>query len=569
MLIPGRVYALFLMFAACLCAREVTVTVLATTDMHGNIYPYDYLSGTPAQRGLAKLGTLIQQERKTAPNALLVDCGDTIQGAQLESVYQHYVTTGKLPMGISVPASGFDKDPMMLGMNYLRYDAMAVGNHEFNYGLKNLDKARGEAKFAWLSANTRTDPASGRKPFDPYVVKEVDGVRVGIIGITTPAVPTWEKPENYKGYSFVNARTATENAVAELQSKHRVDFILVIAHSGLDEKSSGAEAGMAENTTRVLAGIPGVDAIVFGHTHNQVPEMRIGDVLLTQPKNWGISLSRMDVKLQSKPEGGYRVVSKSSRLIPAGMNVTADSEILNMAAPYHQVTEKYLNTVVTQADQAFDASTSRIEDTTIIDAIHRVQLHFAKADVSFASSFNLRAAVSKGPVTVRQIASMYLYDNELYAVEGDGRMVKNALEVAARYFNSCADTNCANSPLINSAVIGYNYDMAQGVTYDIDLTRPVGDRIRNLQYRGKPLEPDQKLRIAVNNYRAAGSNGYTMFQKAKLVWRSYEDIRDLIVRYYTDHELPSGPDNNWSIVPAAAKQSLEKEVRRDGAPLSK
>jgi 2',3'-cyclic-nucleotide 2'-phosphodiesterase/3'-nucleotidase len=557
------------MFAACLCAREVTVTVLATTDMHGNIYPYDYLSGTPAQRGLAKLGTLIQQERKSAPNALLVDCGDTIQGAQIESVYQQYVATGRLPMGIQPPAKGFDRDPMMLGMNYLRYDAMAVGNHEFNYGLKNFDKARAEAKFAWLSANTKTDPASGRKPFDAYIVKEVDGVKVGIIGITTPAVPTWEKPENYKGYSFVNAQTATENAVAELKSKHRVDVILVIAHSGLDEKSAGAQAGMAENTTRLVASIQGVDAIVFGHTHNQVADMRIGEVLLTQPKNWAISLSRMDVKLQSKSDGGYRVVSKSSRVIPATMNVSADVEILNMAAPYHEVAEKYLNTVVTQAKQAFDASTSRIEDTAIIDAIHRVQLHYAKADVSFASSFNLRAAVAKGPVTIRQIASMYLYDNELYAVEGDGRMVKDALENAARYFNTCADASCTNSPLINSAVIGYNYDMAQGVTYEIDVTRPVGNRIRNLQFQGRPLAADQKLRIAVNNYRAAGSNGYAMFQKAKLVWRSYDDIRDLIVRYYTDHELPAGPDNNWTIVPAAARQSLEIEVRRDRASVSK
>jgi 2',3'-cyclic-nucleotide 2'-phosphodiesterase/3'-nucleotidase len=262
-------------------------------------------------------------------------------------------------------------------------------------------------------------------------------------------------------------------------------------------------------------------------------------------------------------------MSKSSRVIPATINVSADVEILNMAAPYHEVTEKYLNTVVTQAKQAFDASTSRIEDTAIIDAIHRVQLHYAKADVSFASSFNLRAAVAKGPVTIRQIASMYLYDNELYAVEGDGQMVKDALENAARYFNTCAAASCTNSPLINSAIIGYNYDMAQGVTYDIDLTRPVGERIRNLSFRGKPLGPNQKLRIAVNNYRAAGSNGYAMFQKTKLVWRSHEDIRDLIVRYYTDHELPAAPDNNWTIVPAAAKQTLDKEVRRDGASVFK
>ena len=132
---------------------------------------------------------------------------------------------------------------------------------------------------------------------------------------------------------------------------------------------------------------------------------------------------------------------------------------------------------------------------------------YAKADVSFASSFNPRAEIAKGPVTVRQIAALYLYDNELYAIEGNGAMVKSALENAAKFFNTCSDPHCERGPLINNNVIGYNFDIAQGVTYEIDVTRPVGDRIRNLEFRGKPLAPDQKLRIALNNYRAAGSNG--------------------------------------------------------------
>jgi 2',3'-cyclic-nucleotide 2'-phosphodiesterase/3'-nucleotidase len=164
---------------------------------------------------------------------------------------------------------------------------------------------------------------------------------------------------------------------------------------------------------------------------------------------------------------------------------------------------------------------------------------------------------------VRQIAALYLYDNELYAIEGTGRMVKDALENAARFFNTCSDPSCTNGPLINSAVIGYNFDIAAGVSYKIDLTRPVGDRIRDLEFQGKPLQPDRQLRIALNNYRAAGSNGYRMFQNAKLLWRSYEDIRELIMRYYSEHELPSAPDDNWRVVPEGARQTLSREVRRD------
>ena len=564
-----RVHAFFLMFTVLLQAhllqsREVTVTILATTDMHGNIYPYDYLTSRAAERGLAKIGTLIQAERRTAPSALLLDCGDTIQGSPLESVYQTLVATGKLPRNLPLDGKAFPADPMMTVMNHLRYDAMAVGNHEYNYGLKNLDKARSDAKFPWLSANTRTSSRNGPKPFAPYTVKEVDGVKVGIIGITTPAVPTWEKPENYAGYSFHDAVSSTKSAVDELRTKHKTDVIVVIAHSGMNE--SGAASRSHEDIVLDLVPIAGVDAIIFGHSHSQLENRIVNGVLLTQPKNWAISLSRVDIQLESKTEGGYQVRSKTSKLIPVTAKTEADPEILRLAKPYHDITETYLSTVVAQAKTDIDASESRIKDSAIIDAIQLVQMHYAKADVSFASSFNPRAAIAKGPVTIRQAAALYLYDNELYAIEGTGKMVRDALENAARYFKSCADESCAGRSLINSAIIGYNFDMAHGVTYDVDLTRPEGDRIRNLQFRGKPLAPDQKLRIALNNYRAGGSNGYTMFKDAKVVWRSYEDIRDLLIRYYSEAELPTAPDNNWRIIPESAHQALEQEVRRYSQP---
>src|SRR5262249_23431959 len=157
---------------------------------------------------------------------------------------------------------------------------------------------------------------------------------------------------------------------------------------------------------------------------------------------------------------------------------------------------------------------------------------------------NQRASVRKGPVTVRQIAALYVYDNELYAIEGTGRMVKDALENAARYFLSCQGEACGTAALTNPRVIGFNYDMAQGVQYEIDLTRPEGDRIRNITWKGKPLETGQKLRIAVNNYRAAGSAGYTMFVGAKVLWQSRTEIRDLMIQYYTERKrLPLEPDN--------------------------
>jgi 2',3'-cyclic-nucleotide 2'-phosphodiesterase/3'-nucleotidase len=169
--------------------------------------------------------------------------------------------------------------------------------------------------------------------------------------------------------------------------------------------------------------------------------------------------------------------------------------------------------------------------------------------------------VPKGQVTVRQIAGLYPYDNELYTIQGTGKMLKDALENAARYYLSCAGARCSESPLVNREVIGFNYDTAEGVEYDVDLTRPEGDRIRNLTFQGKPLSPTQPLLIAINNYRAAGSAGYDMFKGAKIVWKSGEEIRDLLVRYYTERKtLPDKASNNWRVIPEAARKTLEKEA---------
>src|SRR5206468_2795023 len=175
----------FLLLLACcfpLAAEHIKLTVLATTDLHGNLYPIDYFTDRPSNRGLAKIATLIRAERAANPNTLLIDCGDTIQGTPLESVYQTYVRTGHLPLKLTFPAEPFAHDPMMLAMNTLGYDAMVVGNHEFNFGLKNLDRARSEAKFPWLSANTELVSGSG-KPFARYLLKTLAGVKVAVIGV--------------------------------------------------------------------------------------------------------------------------------------------------------------------------------------------------------------------------------------------------------------------------------------------------------------------------------------------------------------------------------------------------
>jgi 2',3'-cyclic-nucleotide 2'-phosphodiesterase/3'-nucleotidase len=542
--------------------RPVTITVLATTDMHGNLYPIDYVTDRPAARGLAKAATLIRAAEAENPNHILIDCGDTIQGTPLEYAYQTIVKTRSGPLGLPAPAE-LAHDPMMLAMNRLGYAAMTLGNHEFNFGLKNQEGARSDAIFPWLSANTAVAPGGRERPFEPYVVKTVAGVKIAIVGITTPAIPGWEKPENIGAYRFESPVEALKRNVEYLRAHEHPDLIVVAAHSGLGrDLDTNRPDSPEENVVYELAtSVPDIDAIVFGHTHRVLEGRNVGKVLLVQPRNWAQSVARLDFTLNPKPGGGWTLAEKKSRLLAVTAETPVADDILAIAKPYQDFAERYLNTPVADAPRALSGALGRVEDTAVVDAIQQAQLYYSKADVSFASLFTPALRVPQGRVTVRQMEALYPYENELYVVEGDGKMVKDALENSARFFLSCQGQRCSEAPLTDRAVAGFNYDMAEGVNYEIDLTRPAGDRIRNLTFKGAPLAPDRQLRIAVNNYRAAGSAGYSMFTGAKIVWRSSEEVRDMIVHYYTEKKLlPAQPDNNWRIVPAEAVRELEREA---------
>ena len=538
-------------------ARQVTVTVLATTDLHGNIYPLDYFTGQPSERGLAKIAALIQSVRRETPNTLLIDCGDTIQGSPVESVYQSYVSAGRLPLGLAFAGEPLRHDPMMLVMNQLGYRAMTLGNHEFNFGIKSIERARADASFPWLSANTEAQ--AGARPFDPYIVAAIEGVKVAVVGVTTPNIPNWEEPEHYQGYRFLDPRRAVESALAALRRAERPNVVVVAAHMGL---GSRAKTRSPRSPRRFRASTPSSSAIRTSKWPANASAARWWCSPRTGACRWpgSISISR------ARTARGWKLVDKRSRLIPVTTATQPDPEVLSIARPYHELTERYLNTPVAQSTVKLDGRLGRVEDSALVDAIHAVQLHYAQADVSFTALFNAHVKVSKGPVTVRQIAALYVYDNELYAIEGNGKMVKDALENAARYFLPCPDPACSHGPLINRQFAGFNYDMAEGVEYEIDLRRPPGDRVLHLRRNGRPLSPGEKLRLAVNNYRAGGSGGYEMFRGAKILWRSSQEIRDLIVAYYTEHQrLPDHPDRNWRILPPRAQRILEQEALEDAA----
>lgn len=526
--------------------NRVQIVILSTTDLHGNIYPIDYYTNKEDARGLAKLATVIKQARKDNPNLLLLDSGDTIQGTPLEYIHNKRNNT--------------PPDPMMLTMSALKYDAMAVGNHEYNFGLKVLEKARREASFPWLSSNTYK-VGTNETAYDPYVVKEVNGVRVGILGLTTPGIPNWENLQNYSGLEFRETVSEAKKWVPILREKERVDLVVISMHMGIEEDLRTGELNPSnvpnENAAvRIAREVPGIDVILMGHTHREVPSLYINGVLLAQANYWGKHLARVDVYMErgEAGDGRWRVAAKSGRTIPMDERVKPDEEILSLAKPYDAETQAWLGRVIGESPAELTAQNARFQDSAILDLIQRVQLDAGKADVSMTALFNSQARIPKGPVTVRDIAGLYIYENTLVTIEVTGKQLKDALEHSAKYFLAFVPGKQA-SELVDDKIPSYNFDIAEGVTYDLDITKPVGDRIQNLKFKGRALQPTQKLRLVTNNYRVNGGGGYSMYKGAPVEYKSSEEIRELIIDWVERNKMiPAEPTNNWRLLPQANSQ---------------
>jgi len=534
---------LMIMLAIVLVGRSfapdrVQITILGTTDLHGNINPIDYYTNKSDNRGIAKIATLIKRIRKEQSNVLLIDSGDTIQGSPLESFHGRKNNT--------------PRDPMMLVMSSLNYDAMAVGNHEYNFGLKVLEKARSEANFPWLSANTY-DKAKQQPHYKPYIIKEVAGVRIGILGLTTPGVPNWDNPPNYAGLEFHEPLVEARNWVPILRNQEKADVVVIAMHMGLEEDLRTGEMSPGqvphENEAILIAKeVPGVDVIFMGHTHREVPSVYINGVLLTQANHWGRHLARADLYLQ-KAGTGWRMYAKSARTLPNDDRVEPDPEVVKLAEPYDRETQGWLSRVIGESPEELTARDARFRDTAILDLIQKVQLDAGKADVSMVASFNPAARIAKGPVSVRDIAGLYVYENTLVVLEVTGQQLKDALEHSAKYFKEYVPGKPA-SDLVDEKIPAYNFDIAEGVTYDVDISKPFGQRIQNLRFRGQPLSLTRKLRLATNNYRVNGGGGYDMYKNAPVVYRSSEEIRELIIDWVEKNKtVPVAPNNNWRILP--------------------
>ncbi|MCQ9136522.1 bifunctional metallophosphatase/5'-nucleotidase [Streptomyces hilarionis] len=558
--------------------KRYELTVLGTTDLHGHVFNWDYFKDAEYKdaagnaQGLARISTLVNRIRaeKGRQNTLLVDAGDTIQGTPLTYYYAKVDP---------ITAKGGPVHPMAQAMNAIGYDAAALGNHEFNYGIETLRKFESQLRFPLLGANA-VDAKTLRPAFAPYVmktfcVKGAPPVKVAVLGLTNPGIAIWDKAYVQGKLAFPGLEEQAAKWVPKLKSMG-ADVVIVSAHSGSSGTSSyGDQLPYVENSAALVAQqVPDIDAILVGHAHVEIPELRVTNaktgraVVLSEPLAFAERLSVFDVSLVFE-KGRWAVESVSSKVLNSN-TVADDPKITKLLSDEHAKVVKYVNQVVGSATETLTTVEARYKDAPIIDLITKVQedvVRAALAGTSYASlpviaqasPFSRTSEIPAGNVTIRDLSGLYVYDNTLVAKLLTGAQVRAYLEYSAEYFVQTASgavvdveklTNANNRP-------DYNYDYVSGLSYDIDVAQPAGSRIRNLTFQGAPLADGQQFVLAVNNYRANGGGAFPYVAGAQELWSESTEIRTRIAEWVTAKGVLDPKDF----------ASVDWRLTRDGTPV--
>ena len=522
--------------------ESVDLVVAATTDVHGRLTGWDYYAGAPdTTRGLSRAATIVDSVRTANPDrVVLVDAGDMLQGNPLTYVAARVDSTRP--------------NPVIAAMNAMHYDAAVVGNHDFGYGLATLGRAIKEASFPVLAANAYM--ANGSRSYPAYMIVRRGDVRVGIIGATTPGAMLWER-DNLRGRVVLrDIVPEVRTAVAEARAKG-ADVIVVTLHSGLSGGSAYDTATTSvpsENVAaRVAREVPGIDLIVFGHSHQELADTVIGTTRLIQPKNWATSVGVAHLVLERSGDTWRVSRSRATTIQSAGH--AEQAAVVAAVKREHDATVAYVNRVVGTTPVAWRADSARVRDTPLIDFILEVERRAANADLASTPAYSLDASLDAGPITEAELARLYPYDNTLRAIRISGRQLREYLEYSARYFRTFAGDTGRTTSLINERIPGYNYDIVAGADYVLDISRPAGSRLTSLSVKGKPVADTDTFTLALNNYRQTGGGGYAMLRNAPVVYDAQAELRQLLVDEVARRKTLT-PETyftpNWRLEPQAA-----------------
>ncbi len=586
---------------------EVKLRLMETTDLHMNLLSYDYYQDKATdQYGLSRAATLIKAARAEAPNSLLFDNGDLLQGNPLGD----YVAKVK-------PLKAGDVHPAYKVMNQLGYDAANLGNHEFNFGLPFLRQAIATANFPYVNANVFLDE---KKPagqethaFTPYVMLErqlVDAggarhaIKIGVIGFVPPQIMQWDKAALEGRVIAKDMVEVAKKYVPEMRAKG-AHLVIAIPHSGIDRAVIGS---MAENGVSGLADIPGIDAILFGHSHAEFPSKAfagfpkvniekgsINGIPAVMPGRWGDHLGVIDLTLNND-SGAWKVAAAQASIRPifdreAKKSIAAeDAMVERTVAAEHAGTLEYVRNKVAFSSAPIYSYFALVEDDPSVQIVSNAQIAYVKRALvgtpheklpvlSAAAPFKSGGRqgwayytdIPAGPLAIKHVADLYIYPNTVKAVLLSGAQVQEWLEMSAGQFNQIVPAGAggaAQQGLVNNAFPSFNFDTIDGVSYELDLTQPAkyavngslanatANRIKNLSFEGKPIAKDGKFVVATNNYRAFGGGNFPDLKADKVIFDAPDENRQALVEYLTladtlspNKQVNPKADGNWRIQP--------------------
>lgn len=589
-------------FSARAASNQAHLRLMETTDIHVNVFPYDYYADKPNDTmGLSRTATIVDNIRAEAANSLLIDNGDVLQGNPMGDymAYQHGMKDG-------------DVHPVIKAMNTLGYTVGTLGNHEFNYGLDFMFKVLSGANFPFVCANLTkgqlaSDPKQDELFFKPYIIVEKqikDGagnespVKIGFIGFVPPQIMLWDI-KNLEGKAQTRDIVQAAKAWVPAMKEAGADIVIALSHSGID---GSAPSEKMENASLHLAAVEGIDAIFTGHQHLVFPGPKTWDgignadpvkgTLHGKPAVmagfWGSHLGLIDLLLE-KDGNSWKIVAFTSEARPIyhrddKKKVVADvadkKEVVEAAKTEHEATLAYVRTPVGKTSAPLYSYFALVADDPSVQIVSQAQTWYIKqmlADTQFKDLPVLSAAapfkaggrggaeyytdVPAGDIAIKNVADLYLYPNTVQAVAITGAQVKNWLEMSAGMFNHI-EPGSKDALLLNNDFPSYNFDVIDGVTYQIDLSQPPkydssgkavnpdSNRIQNLAFEGKPIDPAQKFVVVSNNYRAGGGGSFPEIASDKVIFQAPDTNRDVIVRFVHDQgTINPSADGNWTFKP--------------------
>lgn len=509
-------------------ASTPTVTVLYTTDVHGCFFPYDFIKGTPAHGSLARVATLVDSLREGAghDNVLLLDNGDFLQG-QPAAYYYNFIDTANTHVAARI-------------FNYLGYDAVTIGNHDVETGHPVYDRLAKELDMPMLGANV-IDTATGKPYFKPYIIKEVQGRKIAIIGLITPAIPAWLPERLWEGMTFADMVSTARHRVEEVKRLHHPDVIIGLFHSGHD--SSNATAGYRENESIEIARkVEGFDAVLMGHDHRQYCDTVTGPygdkVWALNPANNALAAGLLTIAF---PDGRKPEIEGSILKLDS---IEPSEEYMQLFAEDIDSIRRFVDRPITSVSAPMHSQPALNGPSEMMTLIHELQLHATGAQISLAAPLSLNADIKEGVMTMADMFQLYKYENNLCTMRLTGAELLGYLEESYRQWLSPEGTY----PV-------YNYDSAMGIDYTVDSTQPSGSRVEIISMSdGRPFDPDDTYTVALNSYRARGGGNHLTRGAGltaeeidnRIVYTSPKDVRYYLIEYLRTFSIYE-PHNvsNW------------------------